>query len=97
MKSDIASRFKYVNDFLGKENSEEFLNIFLKYFRLVLLSKVSGINMGSKFKNDFSISKIQEIIRLGERMNYLFIKTNVNKKLGLETLFLNLPNTLINN
>ena len=97
LESDIAYRFKYINDFLNKDNSEEFLNIFLKYFRLVLLSKVSGVEMGNKFKNNFSTQKIQEIIKLGEKMNYLFIKTNINKKLALETLFLNLPNALTNN
>jgi len=97
IKSDMGSRFKYINDFLDKENSEEFLNIFLKYFRLILLSKVSGIEIGNKFKSNFSIKKIQEIIKLGERINFLIIKTNINKKLALETLFLNLPNALTNN
>jgi len=97
IKSDIGFRFKYINDFLDKENSEEFLNIFLKYFRLILLSKISGIEMGYKFKNNFSIQKIQEIIKLSERINFLIIKTNVNKRLALETLFLNLPKTLTNN
>jgi len=97
IESDIGYRFKYINDFLNKENSEEFLNIFLKYFRLILLSKVSGIEIGDEFKNNFSIQKIQEIIKLGERINFLIIKTNINRKLALETLFLNLPNALTNN
>jgi len=97
IESDIGFRFKYINDFLNKENSEEFLNIFLKYFRLVLLSKTSGMEIDDKFKNNFSIQKIQEIIKLGERINFLIIKTNINRKLALETLFLNLPNALTNN
>ena len=97
IESDIASRFRYINDFLNKDNSKEFLDIFLRYFRLILLSKVSGREIGDKFKNKLSIKKIQEIIKLSERINYLLIKTNVSKKLALETLLLNLPNTLINN
>ena len=53
--------------------------------------------MGHKFKSNFSIQKIQEIIKLSERINFLIIKTNVNKRLALETLFLNLPEALTNN
>ena len=97
IESDIASRFKYINDFLDKDNSKEFVDIFLRYFRLILLSKVSGRAIGDKFKNNFSIKKIQEIIKLSEELNYLLIKTNINKKLALETLLLNLPDPLINN
>jgi len=97
IESDIASRFKYINDFLNKDNYKEFLDIFLRYFRLTLLAKISEVEIGDKFKNNFSIKNIQEIIKLSERINYLLIKTNVSKKLALETLLLNLPNTLINN
>jgi DNA polymerase-3 subunit delta' len=96
IKSDIASRFKYINDFLNKDNYKEFLDIFLRYFRLTLLAKISEVEIGDKFKNNFSIKNIQEIIKLSERVNYLFIRTNVSEKLALETLLLSLPKTLNN-
>jgi len=90
IESDIASRFKYINDFLNKDNYKEFLDIFLRYFRLTLLAKISEVEIGDKFKNNFSIKNIQEIIKLSERINYLLIKTNVSKKLALETFIIKL-------
>lgn len=86
--SDISSRFKYLNDFfLQEDNSKEFLNIFLRYFRLVLLSKL-GIR--NEFKKHYSLQKIKEIIKLGEKIKFLISRTNINQKLALETLFLNI-------
>jgi len=85
--SNISSRFKYLNDFFQEDNSKEFLNIFLRYFRLVLLSKLGMIN---NFNTSYSLQKIKEIIELGEKMKFLISRTNINQKLALETLFLNI-------
>jgi DNA polymerase-3 subunit delta' len=101
--SDISFRFKYLNDFFQEDNSKEFLNIFLRYFRLVLLSKLGVLN---GFKKSYSravvkgeeesllsspsLQKIKEIIELGEKIKFLISRTNINQKLALETLFLNI-------
>ncbi len=84
--SDISSRFKYLNDFFQENNSKEFLDIFLRYFRLVLLSKLGTL---CEFKKPYSLQRIKDIIELGEKIKFLISRTNVNRKLALETLFLN--------
>ena len=99
--SSISSRFKYLNDFFQEDNSKEFLNIFLRYFRLVLLSKCSALprissqkaskfKISSNFNKTYSLLKIRDIIKLGEKIRFLIFNTNINRKLALETLFLNI-------
>jgi len=99
--SDISSRFKYLNDFFQGDNAKEFLDIFLRYFRLVLLSKCSArpkislpkadkLGMSDNFEKPYSLQRIKDIIELGEKIKFLISRTNINRKLALETLFLNI-------
>ena len=99
--SDISSRFKYLNDFFQENNSKEFLDIFLRYLRLILLSKcsalprisqqkVSEFKISDGFNKSYSLQRIKDIIKLGEKMRFLVSNTNINRKLALETLFLNI-------
>ena len=99
--SNISSRFKYLNDFFQENNSKEFLDIFLRYLRLVLLSKcsvlprispqkVSKFKISDGFNKSYSLQRIKDIIKLGEKIRFLISQTNINRKLALETLFLNI-------
>ncbi len=99
--SNISSRFKYLNDFFQENNSKEFLNIFLRYFRLALLSKCSALpkifsqnasklKISRDFNKSYSLERIKDIIKIGEKIRFLVSNTNINRKLALETLFLNI-------
>lgn len=99
--SNISSRFKYLDDFFQENNSKEFLNIFLRYFRLILLSrcsvlpkisspKTSKFEIADGFNKSYSLERIKDIIKLGEKIRFLVSNTNINRKLALETLFLNI-------
>jgi len=94
---DLASKFQYVKN-LPEEDFDNLINSFRRYFRYLLFLKI----MGSDFKISnyypspseklklYSIAKIKQIIKLIEVIDFRFLTTNINPKLALEILLLEL-------
>lgn len=82
----LAFRFQYVKELVKEENLREILNIWLNYFRNLLIAK---LNNGESSKT-YSLSKLKNIIKLIQGTNFLISTTNVNPKLALEILMLEL-------
>jgi DNA polymerase III subunit delta' len=98
---DLNSRFKYVDDIFKKEDKDkeslQFLEIFLHYFRLLLIFKTGAMSgyrgelrNGLEKNSVYSLKELREILSLGERIKYLVSKTNVSQRLALENLLLNI-------
>lgn len=84
-KQDLALRFQYAKKLAGEpQNLKEILDIWLRYFREVLLAT---INQSSK---DYSLAKLKKILRVIQTTNFLISTTNVNPRLALEILMLEL-------
>lgn len=84
--SDLAEKFKYAKNVnLEEGNFNKILNILQKYFRQLLLSKISAINFTEK---KYPISKIKNNLELIEDLIYKSDTANVNKKLALEILLM---------
>jgi len=102
-QSSLSSRFQYVKDLAeNPENVQNTFEIWLNYFRNVLLSRFAS---NEKFKNQasersegkkenetlfakYSIPKLKKIINLIQTTNTVISSTNVNSRLALETLML---------
>lgn len=90
-KSSLVSRFEYVKALCRQlENGEEnielngILEIWLGYFRDIL---ISAINNSADFQKN-SLIKLRKIIKLIQKTIFLISGTNVNSKLALEILML---------
>lgn len=84
--SGLAFRFQYAKDLSTPSNLKEILSIWLSYFRAVLLSKVEDPNL---YPN-YSFSKLKNILSQIQNTNFLLTSTNVNPRLALEILMLEL-------
>ena len=81
-KSDLCQRFDYVKQLT--DNSEDIKGVFkiwIYYFRRALLSGLSGGR---------NINKNKNILKSLQNADYLISKTNVNSRLLLETLMIEL-------
>lgn len=86
-KEDLFFRFQYVRDLiLKKENLKEILEIWLRYFREILLEKIGGSSVSSQY----SLNKLKRILSVIERINFLINTTSVNQKLAIEQIMLEL-------
>ena len=84
-KADLATRFQYAKKLSQEpENLKEILDAWLRYFREVLL-----LTINNKSK-DYSIAKLQRVLRLIQTTDFLILTTNVNSRLALEILMLEL-------
>jgi len=78
--ADLALRFQYVKDLAEEpQDLKEDLDIWLGYFRNILLSKEN---------NKYSASDLRNILKNIQTTEYLISTTNVNTKLALENLML---------
>jgi len=84
--SGLAFRFQSAKDLSAPSNLKEILSIWLSYFRAVLLSKVEDPNL---YPN-YSFSKLKNILSQIQNTNFLLTSTNVNPRLALEILMLEL-------
>jgi len=84
-KSDLAARFQYAKD-ISKENLEEILDTWLRYFRKVFLERVANRQKNSQY----SLSKLKDIIRQIQTTKHLISTTNTNPRLALELLLMEL-------
>lgn len=78
LTSDLKTRFEYAA-VLSKKPLAKILEAWLLYLREILLEKVN---------NNKETTKIRKLIRKTERTLYLISTTNVNKRLILESLML---------
>ncbi len=86
-ESDLSFRFRYAKNLISqKQNVKEILDIWLRHFRGMLLAK---IQKSSEIHN-YSLTQLKKIIQVIERINFLLERTNVNPRLALETLMLQL-------
>lgn len=84
-KSDLALRFQYAKDLAeDPQNIKDTLDAWMSYLRDALLSKVrKGEEVGS-----YSVSKLKTILKLSQDIKRLIFNTNVNPRLALEKLML---------
>ena len=97
-KKTLYSRLQYLkNSTFFLEHPKEALTILLSYFREILLSKsnVSIPNLYRNFTQNFSLQaniysfkKLKKILNTIENMNFLLSTTNVNSKLALEMVIM---------
>lgn len=87
LNSDISFRFQRAKDLSQEPNLRELLHIWLSYFRDALIDR----SLTSDIKHsDYSLSKLKNIIRQIQSVNFLISTTNVNPRLALEILMLEL-------
>lgn len=92
--SDLAARFKYVKD-LPDNNVTDTIEALEKYFRRLLFLKVGidkfpGLDylpVNEKVK-EYSLAKIKNVITLAGTIGSRVLNTNVNPKLALEVLLM---------
>ncbi|GAI08023.1 unnamed protein product, partial [marine sediment metagenome] len=84
--SGLAFRFQYAKDLSAPSDLKEILSIWLSYFRAVLLSKVEDPNL---YPN-YSFFKLKNILSQIQNTNFFLTSTNVNPRLALEILMLEL-------
>lgn len=86
LNSDISLRFQYAK-LLSKEDPQELrenLDIWLNYFRNILLKEIKGEQAPVRY----SLSKLKNILKLIQSVKYLISNTNVNSRLSLEMLMM---------
>jgi len=90
----LSARFQYVKDLSQKpQNLKEILDSWLMYFRNALLEKTKA-NHDSQFLNlgptPYSLSKLKNILRSLQNTKFLISTTNINPRLALELLLMEL-------
>ena len=85
--SDLATRFQYAKD-ISKENLEEVLDAWLRYFREILLIRLRGKEI--KGFNSYSLVKLKDILNQIQLTKTLISATNVNSRMALEILLMQL-------
>jgi DNA polymerase-3 subunit delta' len=85
--SDLGVRFQYAKKVLADEDSgvklKDILESWLNYFRKMMLDKIKD-----KSKGGYSILRIKNIINKIQTIHYLVSTTNVNQKLALEIVMM---------
>jgi len=81
LNSSLPFRFQYAGELASQNNLDEILTIWLDYFRNILISKI---------KEKSSVSKLKNILWQIQRINFLISTTNINQRLALEILMLEL-------
>lgn len=86
LNSDLATRFQYAKSLTQRNNLKEILELWLNYFRNCLLQKISQ-KLFLK-RSNYSVAKLKNILWQIPKINFLISTTNINKKLALEILML---------
>lgn len=101
-RSDIASRFEFVKNITSSNNNspnnslDKFLLLLGGYFRNILLFKTKAARPSDFYHlapplkefDSYSVSKLEKIIKLLENINFHISFTNINPRLALELLML---------
>lgn len=90
----LSSRFKYAKN-INSETTDfkEILETWLSFFRNVLISRVEKDQKKEKkseYFNNYSIEKLESVIGRIQNIIFLISKTNINQRLALEVLLLDL-------
>jgi len=86
-KSDLASRFQYSKN-ISLEDLKETLDTWLRYFRKIFINRLTGQKIEDF--NQYSLSKLKDIIRHIQSTKFLISTTNLNPRLALEILLMEL-------
>jgi len=86
-KTSLSLRFQYAKDLVMNPELNEILNIWLSYFRTVLLEQFLPPEVK---KPEYPFSKLKNIIKQIQNTNFLISTTSVNPRLALEILMLQL-------
>ncbi|MBZ9577787.1 DNA polymerase III subunit [Patescibacteria group bacterium] len=84
-ESDLVSRFQYAKD-ISTENLKEILDTWLRYFRRIFISRLTGRE--TKDFSQYSLTKLKDIIRHIQSTKFLIFTTNTNSRLALEILLM---------
>jgi DNA polymerase-3 subunit delta' len=88
--SSLASRFNYAKELFSETiDLKEILEIWLRFFRSILISRLHR-DQKSEFLEHYSLSKLKSLINLIQNSIFLISKTNINPKLAIEVLMLEL-------
>jgi len=85
-KSDLSFRFQYVKSLSRNPNLKEILEIWLFYFRDILLG---SLKPGLK-PSDYTFLRLKNTLKQIQSTIFLISNTNVNSRLALEILMLDL-------
>jgi len=87
LDDDLVSKFQYVKDLISQnQDLKEILEIWIRYFRRNLLAKAKG----SFQVRQYSLFEIKKAIQAIEGIKFLIETTNINQRLALEKLMLEL-------
>jgi DNA polymerase III subunit delta' len=86
LDSDLAFRFNYAKDLSQREDLRDVLEIWLDYFRNMLLSRFNMKKNWVILKKEYSLERLKIILKNIQTTIFLTSTTNVNKKLSLELL-----------
>ncbi len=93
IQSNLSKRFEYAKT-LSKAPQElkDTLDVWLKYLRKTLLSKISlkNLRISHDEVSNYSLIKIKKILEIIQKTNFLLSSTNVNSQLALEILMIKL-------
>ncbi|MFH1714461.1 MAG: DNA polymerase III subunit [Candidatus Nealsonbacteria bacterium] len=86
MKGDLGFRFEYAKELSGGDpkGQKETLDVWISYLREALISKVNG----GKSNIQYSILKLKNVLSRIQYVERLISNTNVNSRLALESLML---------
>lgn len=97
--SDLVYRFQYAKNLFEEDpdspspNLKEILEVWLRYFRGLLhshLNSPSQKSVGNKAFNGYSLSKLENILKILQATIFLVSRTNINPRLALENFIIEL-------
>jgi DNA polymerase III gamma/tau subunit len=94
INKDLSEKFKYAKSVnLDGDNFDKILDELQRHFRGLLLAKIrikSDVNMVIGANGSYSVEKIKSILKVIENIKYQVATSNVNSKLTLEVVLLEL-------
>ena len=88
---DLAEKFKYAKSVnLEENNFNKILNGLQRYFRSLLLNEIGVYKNNQLDEKRYSVKKLKKIIELIDHINHKLNTSNINNKLALEILLLEL-------
>lgn len=87
LDSDLIFRFQYIKNLTREKDQDlrEILEIWQRYFREILIREINQKNFQYPL-----INKLKDILKLIQNTNFLISTTNINPRLALEVLMLEL-------
>ena len=91
MKSDLAEKFQYSKKTnLEGESFRMILRVLEKYFRKLMMIKIGAVRPGGAGEKEFTADKTKEILKLIEKIAHQDNVSNLNRKMALEVLLMEL-------